>query len=640
MSTKVNVIGNGATVKLPTAGATYAGNLGIPNLQPSLGGGGYSANLGAINGGVTKEGVIVGGATGNLEKFPTIGGGTVRQPSTGTLPSATLPTAGSIIKSGNSFADQLRQLTQGLFKTTNSPAASALNNPAAVSPANNVAHGSGEQAQSPETAAAEQAEAAAPMSYEEYIEAAKQGYQKQLDAAKKEAEQTKERAMVDAQSSYMQNMAGYGVNAENMAQMGLQGGGYSDYINAQAYAQKRGDVQQANALEAAQKQDAENTYQGYINQLNEQLANKALEDQRIEEQRKYDEEQAAQSKKDDMYASLWEGVLDPNSGYTAEAIDELGREYGLSADQLTSLKNILAATQSKSAADKSSALLESALSDIKTNGTMLSNDYLNSLKELGMSDEDYAKAQNAMQKRFYNDFLSAINSASASGTPFDKSEIEAAYKAGNLSAQQYGELMSAYAKNVVDTATSSDDVKNIEASIDNVEQLYQSGSITQETYQSVYEKYYQSGVGGITDPTRYKEYKSDLDKALADGKLSQSGYNSITKSMKDQEKTIFKTSKKSGGISSGNTVTIKFAAGDGTFYNNDTTITFAPVGASNWRLNDNSSIVQEAGTGQAFLKGGKVYIKASNGYLYRISDGYSRYGTLKDYLSGTIYDLG
>ena len=56
----------------------------------------------------------------------------------------------------------------------------------------------------------------------------------------------KEKEIVDAKNSYSQNMAGYGVNAAALSAMGLTGSGYSDYMNAKAYATYRNEVQQAN----------------------------------------------------------------------------------------------------------------------------------------------------------------------------------------------------------------------------------------------------------------------------------------------------------------------------------------------------------------------------------------------------------
>ena len=71
-----------------------------------------------------------------------------------------------------------------------------------------------------------------------------------------QAEIVRQRGIVDASNSYEQNKATYGANAEALASMGLTGGGYSDYLNAQAYAAQRGEVQAVNADAEATKRAA------------------------------------------------------------------------------------------------------------------------------------------------------------------------------------------------------------------------------------------------------------------------------------------------------------------------------------------------------------------------------------------------
>ena len=78
-------------------------------------------------------------------------------------------------------------------------------------------------------------------------------------AAEHRAEVERERGVVDARSSYEQNKASYGANAEAMGSMGLSGSGYSDYLNSKAYAQQRAETQAANAQADASKREARYT---------------------------------------------------------------------------------------------------------------------------------------------------------------------------------------------------------------------------------------------------------------------------------------------------------------------------------------------------------------------------------------------
>ncbi len=163
-----------------------------------------------------------------------------------------------------------------------------------------------------------------PMTYGEWVE-----YQKQLEAeqraeAEKQAEIYRERAEADAQAAYLQNKATYGANAETMAQMGLTGGGYSDYLNSQAYAQKRADMQTAQANEAALKQQAQTTYAEGI---------RALDKGWME----YNETQNASKKA--TYNQLLGYAMDANSGLTEDVIRAMGKSAGLSEDQIQEIIN-------------------------------------------------------------------------------------------------------------------------------------------------------------------------------------------------------------------------------------------------------------------------------------------------------------
>lgn len=416
---------------------------------------------GASRGGVTNGGVIVGGSTGNLEKFPTIGNGngnvSPRLPSNGSIgsryPSPNLPSG--LLDLKGSYADRLNQFASGLFTPSKSTSAGT-----GTSSKDTNSDANAEQTPPPAT---EEAESSEPMTYEQYIEEAKKGYQAQLDATKKQAEQTRQRAIVDAQSGYMQNLASYGANAEQMADAGMQGGGYSDYLNAQAYAQKRSDVQQANAQAAYENQAAEGTYQDYINGLNQQLAQKALEDQRLadqreyeqkqtederlyqqqllEEQRKYDEEQYERQKNDAIaednkgnFAQLLEWAN--SGGYTADQIDMLGRQFGYGDEEINMLRNA-ADTAKKSRQEQRFNELNK---NVPTTSTLF-DEALSAFNNGEISQEHYNTLMANYREQMYNEESAALNSDFGS---FDPIKVDAEFKAGHISRERYDELKRQY----------------------------------------------------------------------------------------------------------------------------------------------------------------------------------------------------
>ena len=280
------------------------------------------------------------------------------------------------------------------------------------------------------------------MIYEEYIAEQKAREEEKRQAALKEAEIYKERAAADAQASYMQNMSTYGVNAETMAQMGLTGGGYSDYLNAQAYAQKRGEMQTASANEAVMKQQAESKYADNILSLDGQLV-------AYKEAEKAEKEQYAKS----VYNTLWEAVQNPNTTYTADSIKAIAEKAGISETDIATLTGMLDSTLAKKAAAEeeqkatySAGLKSDAMAQIEANGGM-SVEYINSLKGYGLSDEDMAEVVAYNQKYTYNSYKSAITG----GYTVNTSDIDTAYNDGLLDDTQYNNLKTDW-NNSIDTS--------------------------------------------------------------------------------------------------------------------------------------------------------------------------------------------
>ena len=86
-----------------------------------------------------------------------------------------------------------------------------------------------------------------------------------------DANKEREVSYADANASYLQNRANYGLNAEQISKMGLTGGGYSDYINSQAYAQKKNDVRYADYKANETINNAKATYADYLNSVKAQI---------------------------------------------------------------------------------------------------------------------------------------------------------------------------------------------------------------------------------------------------------------------------------------------------------------------------------------------------------------------------------
>ena len=388
-------LGNTPTVTIPQ-NLTYQNNL--KNMTGIIGQGGAS-------GGVTDEGVIVGNP--NVEKMPTIN----RTTASGSKPQTSPMT----------YGQQLAAAAQQQTPTESTPDTSGGTGAAGSTGATGGSTtGSGEVD-----------------TYEEFLLKQEGFYKEQLDKlnaqieqnkqnALQQAESERERAVIDARSSYEQNKATYGANAEQLAAMGLSGSGYSDYLNQQAYATQRAETQNANAQAEATKLAAEQ--QANSDKLNAELSYAENMQGNAEklaqyQQQKAEEAKAEEEQKKQYYAAL---LTSANTGeYTSEQIASLGAQYGLDEAQISQLQ---------AAADK------------------------------------YKSDQQSLS------YTEALQMISDYGADLDVSYLETLLNTGSVSQEQYDQLMAQYSKELIE----SGDLANEDT--DKIDDLYQSGQISEEDY--------------------------------------------------------------------------------------------------------------------------------------------------------------
>lgn len=360
---------------------------------------------GGASGGVTDEGVIVGNP--NVEKMPTIN----RTTSSGSKPQTSPMT----------YGQQLAAAAQQQTPTESTPDTSGgTGTTGSTGATGGSTTGSGEVD-----------------TYEEFLLKQEGFYKEQLDKlnaqieqnkqnALQQAESERERAVIDARSSYEQNKATYGANAEQLAAMGLSGSGYSDYLNQQAYATQRAETQNANAQAEATKLAAEQ--QANSDKLNAELSYAENMQGNAEklaqyQQQKAEEAKAEEEQKKQYYAAL---LTSANTGeYTSEQIASLGAQYGLDEAQILQLQ---------AAADK------------------------------------YKSDQQSLS------YTEALQMISDYGADLDVSYLETLLNTGSVSQEQYDQLMAQYSKELIE----SGDVA-IEDT-DKIDDLHQSGQISEEDY--------------------------------------------------------------------------------------------------------------------------------------------------------------
>ena len=161
-------------------------------------------------------------------------------------------------------------------------------------------------------------EATLPVSYEEYVQGMKETNAANREQAINYAEAMRERGLVDARSAYEQSRSSYGSNAQEFSRAGLQGSGYSQYLDSKAYTQMRDDQQSVNANADKAIETA---------RYNEQVANNEADGLYAS----YLEEKESAQK--NMFANLFDNI----ENLTTSDISTLGSMYGLSEEQIKTL---------------------------------------------------------------------------------------------------------------------------------------------------------------------------------------------------------------------------------------------------------------------------------------------------------------
>ena len=187
--------------------------------------------------------------------------------------------------------------------------------------------------------------------------------EQQRQQVEQQAETERQRGVIDARSSYAQNLATYGANAEQLAAMGLSGSGYSDYLNQQAYATQRAETQNANAQAAATKLNAKYTadattlaaeQQANSDRLNAELSYAENMHGNAEklaqyQQQKADEAKAEEEQKYQNYLTVLDAAKSGN--YTSEEIAQIAQNYGFDEAMVESLTNAASTAQSDQKTD-------------------------------------------------------------------------------------------------------------------------------------------------------------------------------------------------------------------------------------------------------------------------------------------------
>ena len=356
---------------------------------------------------------------------------------------------------------------------------------------------------------------------------------KQRAEAEQKAESERQRGVIDARSSYEQNKATYGANAEMLASMGLTGGGHSDYIDSQAYAMQRAETQAANAQAEAAKTAAKNTADKAILAAESDAASDTLaaeltyaesmaaNDKELAKykQQKADEATAKAEKESEEKKSNYTALLGSaiKGEYNAEQLAALGAQYGLSEEQITQLQQAYAdyeADKTEKEGEERRAYYTELLG-FANNGTYSAEQIRQLGVEYGLSAEqieqvvdaadDYKKGK---QKEAFDGYLKASDMDGFA-------TIKKALDNDEITQEQYNTLVAQYQTNYYDSYASSIDSDFAAVNTSDIDTAYSRGWITAEHYSKLKAKYNSGVASAITAASIFYSNGSALDKSTA-----------------------------------------------------------------------------------------------------------------------------
>lgn len=204
-----------------------------------------------------------------------------------------------------------------------------------------------------------------------YAQAAKVAADSTYNYTMAQAEQARAQSIADAQNAYRNARPTYGANAERYLASGLRGSGISDYAAASAYAAMRGEIANANAVNAYAQQNA--------------LYNR---DQAYAQADAY-QAQTEQTVYNNLLNSVMSGSLN------ADMIDGVAAAYGLqNHDAIGALKNaagiVSAYTEKQQKAQQEN--LQKAYDYIMDNGITDAEQAAEVATQFGFSDDSDAYA--------------------------------------------------------------------------------------------------------------------------------------------------------------------------------------------------------------------------------------------------------
>lgn len=316
----------------------------------------------------------------------------------------------------------------------------------------------------------------------------------------------KERGIVDANTSYQHNLSTYGAKNEALRGMGLAGSGYSEYLDSQAYATQRAEVQGVKAGALA----AENN------------ANATVDAQKLEAKTALDEnllyyDNLAEQHLEGKWSEILTGA--GNGTYSKEQVENLAKYYGFSDEQIATLTGAADSYETEKAEAEANAIGEkflAALGDVKQ-GIYDEEDIPALVSQFNFSPEQEAQLIEEARQFKQNTYEANTNNATGNITT-DTTDDEI---------QDFVDQNGGEGKEELEEARN-------QARVNEVKDLISYGDTTKAC--ELADSYYDNGNGFMDKNTYQKIYSDSWSKDLSAASISADDIDSVLMELnKDKE---------------------------------------------------------------------------------------------------------
>ena len=331
----------------------------------------------------------------------------------------------------------------------------------------------------------------------------------------------KERGIVDANTSYQHNLSTYGAKNEALRGMGLAGSGYSEYLDSQAYATQRAEVQGVKAGALAAENEANATAD----------AKKLEAKTALDESLLYYDNLAEQH-----LEGKWSDILTGagNGTYSKEQVENLAKYYGFSDEQIATLTGAVDSYETEKAEAEANAIGEkflAALGDVKQ-GIYDEEDIPALVSQFNFSPEQEAQLIKEAQEFKKNTYEANTNTASGNVTPdTTDDEIQDMVDQDLIDGKGAEELKDDRRQAQINEINDYIEIGDYDTALKLADKYYNNGNgtIDQDTYQKAYFDFWANGISsrGSATVADIKQDIADIDNQQKAGKLSSADANAL-----------------------------------------------------------------------------------------------------------------